>query len=319
MAAHSPRAIDARHMPLSRAQKLAQDAAAAAELRAWQVHPDVVALRTEKIRGQVDGLIWVAIVLGLGFTMVNVQSFAAAGASTWSLAWWAAWLLDPMVSLVLIAVLRAEQVTAREQVDAGPWAHRTKWATFAATYLMNTWLAWSRFDVAGIVLHSVPPVLVATAAATAPKLRDALTEAVLRAGRTWAMPAAAEPVGQTTDRAETTDEVKEPATPVPTARPAATGRPARSVTETTGAPATERPTGRPAGATGQDDRPAGPDVSDLMPAALDIAAELGPELSRDRLVDALRSRGLSVGGNRRAAVYAAVKAAGRPAAIKAAA
>lgn len=190
MVAHIPRAIDARHVPLTRAQRLAQDATAAAELRAWQTHPDVVALRTERVRSQVDALIWIAVVAGLSFTMVNVQTFAAAGAPRWSLPWCVAWLLDPMVSLVLIAVLRAEQVTARWQVDAGPWTHRTKWATFAATYAMNTWASWAAGSLSGIVLHSVPPTLVAAAAATAPRLRDALTEAVTRAGATVAQVAA---------------------------------------------------------------------------------------------------------------------------------
>jgi hypothetical protein len=51
--------------------------------------------------------------------MTNVQQFAAAGAPVGSLAWWSAWLLDPMVSLVLLAVLRAEQVTTRYQVNTG--------------------------------------------------------------------------------------------------------------------------------------------------------------------------------------------------------
>jgi hypothetical protein len=36
---------DARHVPLTRAQRLAHDAAEAAEVRAYQTHPDVVALR----------------------------------------------------------------------------------------------------------------------------------------------------------------------------------------------------------------------------------------------------------------------------------
>ena len=62
---------------------------------------------------------WAGIVLGLCFTMTNVQTFAAAGAPVGSLAWWSAWLLDPMVSLVLLAVLRAEQVTTRYQVTPG--------------------------------------------------------------------------------------------------------------------------------------------------------------------------------------------------------
>ncbi|QFU85722.1 hypothetical protein [Amycolatopsis sp. YIM 10] len=174
---------DAQHKPLSEADKLRQDAASAAQVRALTNHPDVIALRTEKVRTQVDAAIWIGIFLGLAFTMVNVQTFAAAGAAPWSLPWLSAWLLDPMVSLVLVAVLRAEQVTARYQVGTGVWAHRTKWFAFLATYVMNTWKSWVALDVAGVVLHSVPPVLVFLAAETAPVLRDRLTEAVIRAGQ----------------------------------------------------------------------------------------------------------------------------------------
>jgi hypothetical protein len=174
-------ARDARHVTLSTADKLRQDADAAAQVRALANHPDVIALRVEKVRTQIDAVIWVGIFLGLAFTMVNVQTFAAAGAATWSLAWIAAWLLDPMVSLVLIAVLRAEQITARYQVETGVWPNRTKWFTFLATYVMNTWQSWAGLHLSGIVLHSVPPVLVFLAAETAPVLRDRLTEAVTRA------------------------------------------------------------------------------------------------------------------------------------------
>jgi hypothetical protein len=49
------------------------------------------------------------------------------------------------------------------------------------------------------------------------------------------------------------------------------------------------------------------DISDLLPAAREIATELGDRLSRDSLIDSLRSRGLSVGGRRRKAVYDAVR------------
>ncbi|NIH85773.1 hypothetical protein [Amycolatopsis granulosa] len=173
---------DARVMPLSTADKLRQDAETAAEVRALSNHPDVIALRVEKVRSFVDTLVWIGIFLGLAFTMVNVQTFAAAGATMWSLPWLAAWLLDPMVSLVLVAVLRAEQITARYQVrDGMVWAHRTKWFAFLATYVMNTWQSWTELHVAGVVLHSVPPVLVFLAAETAPVLRDRLTEAVTKA------------------------------------------------------------------------------------------------------------------------------------------
>ena len=97
--------------------RLRAQAAEASQVRALSTHPDVVALRVESIRTQVDRCMWLGIVLGLAFTMVNVQAFAAGGALVGSLPWFAAWLLDPMVSLVLIAVLRAEQITARYQVS----------------------------------------------------------------------------------------------------------------------------------------------------------------------------------------------------------
>ena len=145
--------------------RLAAEAADAARVRVLTADPDVIALRVERVRTQVDRLLWAGIVLGLAFTMVNVQQFAAAGAPAWSPGWWVAWLLDPMVSLVLLAVLRAEQVTARYQVDLNAWARRTKWLTFAATYVMNTWTSWgltpgTPFSAAGVVLHSVPPLVV---------------------------------------------------------------------------------------------------------------------------------------------------------------
>jgi len=167
---------------LTRGQRLAQDAAEAAEVRAYQTHPDVVALRIERIRSQVDRLCWAGIVLGLAFTMTNVQVFAASasgsGAAVWSLPWLAAWVLDPTVSLVLLAILRAEQVTARYQVRTGRWVRGAKWFTLAATYVMNTWQSWTVGSTAGVVLHSVPPLLVFVAAEAVTDLRDKLTDAV---------------------------------------------------------------------------------------------------------------------------------------------
>lgn len=132
----------------------------------------------ERVRVQVDRLCWTGIVLGLAFTMTNVQAFAAAGSPAWSLPWLAAWLLDPMVSVVLLAILRAEQVTARHQIRTGPWVRRAKWFTLAATYTMNTWASYAAGSLSGVVLHSVPPLVVFVAAEAVTDLRDKLTEAV---------------------------------------------------------------------------------------------------------------------------------------------
>jgi hypothetical protein len=233
--------------------KLRTAAAEASQVRALSTHPDVVALRVESIRTQVDVLMWVGIVLGLAFTMVNVQAFAAAGAAVGSLPWIAAWLLDPMVSLVLIAVLRAEQITARYQVaDATKWLSRTKRFAFAATYVMNTWHSIEIGDAAGIVLHSVPPLLVFCAAETAPVLRDRLTEAVMRAERTAAEANPTAPALTTPAPAETAAET---ATPV-LESPAPAVSPEPATTKTTPArkrparKAPARPAGKPTGKTG---------------------------------------------------------------------
>lgn len=169
---------DATRGDATPAARLAVEAADAARIRALATDPDVIALRVERIRGQVDACAWLAIGLGLAFTAVNVQTFAAAGAAVWSPAWLVAWLLDPMVSLLLIAVLRAEQVTARWQVPTGPRVAAAKWGAFTATYAMNTWAAWTSGVPSGVVLHSVPPLVVLLGAEVAPELRDRLTAAV---------------------------------------------------------------------------------------------------------------------------------------------
>jgi hypothetical protein len=132
----------------------------------------------DQVRRQVDRLCWTGILLGLAFTMTNVQGFAAAGARVWSLAWLAAWLLDPMVSLVLLAILRAEQITARHGVRTGGWVRGAKWFTLGATYVMNTWAAYAEGSPALVVLHSVPPLVVFMAAEAVTDLRDKLAEAV---------------------------------------------------------------------------------------------------------------------------------------------
>lgn len=180
---------------LTQGQRLAADAAAAAEVRGYQTDPDVVALRVERVRAQVERLMWAGMVLGLLFTMVNVQTFAAAGAAVWSLGWCAAWLLDPMVSLVLLGVLRAEQVTARWQVPMGPWPRVAKWSLLAGTYVMNTWSSWAGGSVSGVVLHSVPVLTVFVAAEAVTDCQDKLTECVHRA-HAYATDRAARRAGQ---------------------------------------------------------------------------------------------------------------------------
>ena len=77
----APAALPAPPAGAERVERLTAHAAEAAAVRALTTHPDVIALRVERVRAQVDALLWAGIVLGLAFTMVNVQTFAATGAA----------------------------------------------------------------------------------------------------------------------------------------------------------------------------------------------------------------------------------------------
>ncbi|HEU0087318.1 MAG TPA: hypothetical protein VFQ77_06680 [Pseudonocardiaceae bacterium] len=208
--------------PRTRGQQLAAEAAEAAEVRDALTHPDVVALRVERLRGRVDRFIWTGMILGLGFTMTTVQQFTAqtTGADPGSLGWCAAWLLDPTVSVILLGVLLAERETSRWQIPVGRWARAAKWSLLTATYVMNTWGSWAAGDLAGIVLHSVPPLAVFTAAEAVTDCQDKLTEATHRA-HAWAT--------QRAERKAQTERDKQAASETGNARPAPVAGPVPAV------------------------------------------------------------------------------------------
>ncbi|MBV9161983.1 MAG: hypothetical protein JO281_10635 [Pseudonocardiales bacterium] len=165
---------------MSKGQRLAVEAAEAAEVRDALTHPDVVALRVERVRALVDRFIWIGMILGLLFTMTNVQQFTVhtMNSGLGSLGWWAAWLLDPTVSVILLGVLLAEREVSRWRVPMDHWARVAKWGLLGATYLMNTWESYAAGSFAGIVLHSVPVLAVFVGAEAVTSCNDALTHTV---------------------------------------------------------------------------------------------------------------------------------------------
>lgn len=203
-------------------------------------------------RRQVDAGVWVVIVLGLAFTAVNVQQFAAGDAPAWSPPWSVAWLLDPMVSVLLLSIVRAEQVTARWQVSMGWQVTTGKWGCFAATYVMNTWSSWRAGVPSGVVLHSVPPVAVLLAAEAAPTVRDRLTAAAAAATAAHTLPA---PLAASL------------AAPLP---PPASTPASRVLLETPSVPAATGTTPPPEGAGRE-----GPDAA-TSPAGVDSGPSQGP-------------------------------------------
>lgn len=111
----------------------------------------------------------VLVVLGIGgliFTAVNVTLFAVDHHVHWGIAW----MLDPLVSISLLAALFIDGKLAAHGYKPSGWPFVLRWFAGLATWLMNCWgslypdakfTGWpDRPDPAGLLLHSVIPVLV---------------------------------------------------------------------------------------------------------------------------------------------------------------
>lgn len=111
----------------------------------------------------------VLVVLGVGgliFTAVNVTVFAKDHHVHWAIAW----MLDPLVSISLLAALFIDGKLSAHGYRPGGWPFALRWFAGLATWLMNCWgslypdavfTGWpTDADPAGLLLHSVIPVLV---------------------------------------------------------------------------------------------------------------------------------------------------------------
>ncbi|MFF7348740.1 hypothetical protein ACFZA4_34430 [Streptomyces antimycoticus] len=109
-------------------------------------------------------LVLVAVV-ALAFTATNVTMFAIQH----EVSPWIAWLLDPMVAVALGAVLIVDGRLSEYGVNPSGWASGLRWFAGLGTWAMNCWGSlWPegtafgvprQVDPAGLVLHSIPPVL----------------------------------------------------------------------------------------------------------------------------------------------------------------
>lgn len=130
---------------------------------AWDVDAEIAELRA--LMRQLTAALVAVAVQALVFTATNVTRFAAAHGVPTPIAW----LLDPMVALGLAAGLLTDAKLAVHHARPPAWGVVLRWYTGVSTLAMNTWTSWwpdGRVgvprdpDVAGIILHSIPPILV---------------------------------------------------------------------------------------------------------------------------------------------------------------
>ncbi|MGW6100592.1 hypothetical protein ACWFRK_41165 [Streptomyces sp. NPDC055157] len=143
------------------------------------------------LQGLQSGLTKVLVavaVVALAFTATNVTLFAIDH----HISVWIAWLLDPMVAVALGAVLIVDGRLSEHGVHPSGWATGLRWFAGLGTWLMNCWASlWPagssfgvprQIDPAGLVLHSIPPVLLIVLAEAITFYRRAILDriAVLR-------------------------------------------------------------------------------------------------------------------------------------------
>lgn len=103
----------------------------------------------------------------LVFTCANVTLFAVAHGTPWYIGW----LLDPLASVALLAVLVGDGVLSRHGVAAGTWAAAVKLGAGLTTWAMNVWDSVATSDPASVLLHSIAPGLLIGLAHAAPMYR----------------------------------------------------------------------------------------------------------------------------------------------------
>ncbi len=95
-----------------RVDRRRRDAAEAAKLYTLDQAPQVKALRDRRMLARLNLAALVGLVLALGWSTHNVQPFAAGSSAPWSPGWIFAWLVEPVISIVLLTIVAAKAYCA---------------------------------------------------------------------------------------------------------------------------------------------------------------------------------------------------------------
>lgn len=150
--------------------------------------PDEQIQALQDLQSNLTRVLVTVAVVAMAFTATNVTLFAIEHHIPAVIAW----LLDPIVAVALGAVLIVDGRLSEHGVHPSGWATGLRWFTGLSTWLMNCWSSlWPsgapfgvprQVDPAGLVLHSIPPVLLIVLAEAITFYRRAILDriAVLR-------------------------------------------------------------------------------------------------------------------------------------------
>lgn len=148
--------------PRVRRRRLA--AAEAVRLHTLGRDPAMRAWRAARWRRVFTAMAMTALVLALGWSTAGVQRFAATDTPSGSVAWWLAWLVEPLMSLALLSVVAARAFFASV---GQPLEHRTlrrvERVFLGLILVMNVWAylpgVAARFEFAALLIHTLGPVV----------------------------------------------------------------------------------------------------------------------------------------------------------------
>lgn len=191
-------------------RKRRKKVAEAARLAALDQHPDVLAWRDQRVRKLVTGMTLSAAGIALAASSIGVQASVARALELehGTVGWWAAFGVEPALSLPLLAAVAVQAYAAMRgrMVDRrspeGRKLMRTEAVLLGLTLVLNCWPALTgTFDPLGLVVHALGPIAAVTAIWVLPTL--------------WAILAAL-PVGAADSTAPSTTSTTDPApTPSP--------------------------------------------------------------------------------------------------------
>ncbi|MEO3869558.1 hypothetical protein ABGB18_12065 [Nonomuraea sp. B12E4] len=162
----------------------------AARLHELAQDPTALAYRDQKVRRTITAMVMAAAGIALAVSSIGVQASVAKALElkAHTIGWWAAFGVEPALSLPLLATVAVQAYCAmRGQVidrksDEGRKMFRTEALLLGLTLVLNCWpaLALDSFDLLSLIVHSLGPVAAVTAIWVLPALWSVL--ALLPAG-----------------------------------------------------------------------------------------------------------------------------------------
>lgn len=158
--------VDSRKV--KRTRKKARNAGKLLRLRR---DADAVALRDARVRLWTTVAAMFAAVAALGWSTASVQQTAADGAAAHTAAWYLAFLVEPLISVGLLATIGVQAYAAMrgvvvdKETEAGQTLHRTQVWLLVLTVTLNIWPyvspLWTdeTFSLVQVIVHLVGPIV----------------------------------------------------------------------------------------------------------------------------------------------------------------